>query len=84
MVTTTQRHCINLIRPSLSPIAVWVSAPRASPAMYTATTLHISSRLSEGQISSYSASESFGWMVHIVYPALMCDCFRNKLVVEKA
>lgn len=23
---------------------------------------------------AYSASEAFGWVAHVVYPALVCDC----------
>lgn len=33
IVTMTHISCMNRMRPSRSPMAVWVSAPAASPAM---------------------------------------------------
>jgi len=38
IVTMIHIICMNLMRPSLSPKTVWVRAPPASPAIYTATT----------------------------------------------
>jgi hypothetical protein len=55
MVTTIHKNCMKRKRPSLSPIAVWVRAPRASPAMYTATTCKYQSEL----LAKVSGRESF-------------------------
>lgn len=72
-MTTIHISSINRKRPSLSAIRVWVKAPPASPAMYTATTWsgsdisHIILQIGY----THSTSESFRRIPHVIDPALM-------------